>query len=123
MYELDLRFYFNYLSNEPIILSRPVCGHRTTQGGRMKLLVAVVLVVISACAPAQPLLEFRNDLAFDVQIVDAAAARAYRARLKTFATDHRLDADPLLLNRLRRIVDKLKVAATIERADAALIPW
>ena len=89
----------------------------------MKLLVAVVLVGISTCASAQPLLEFRNDLAFDVQIVDAAAARAYRARLETFATDHRLDADPLLLNRLRRIVDKLKVAATIERADAALIPW
>ena len=89
----------------------------------MKLIVAVVLVAISACASAQPLLEFRNDLAFDVQIVDAAAARAYRAQLETFATDHRLDADPLFLNRLRRIVDRLKVAATIERADAAFIPW
>ena len=64
----------------------------------------VVLVLMAACgfADAQRLLEFRNDLVFSPVEVEATAARAFGARLRSLAQSGHLDPDPALKARLLR---------------------
>ena len=85
--------------------------------------LAALLLLAPALAPAQPLLEFRNDLAFTPQEVSALAGRAYGARLHALRMAGRLDADPTLVARLRRLLPPLIAAAAYERPAAAGLAW
>jgi predicted Zn-dependent protease len=68
-------------------------------------------------------LEFRDDLVFSPVEVNAIAARAFGARLRTLALGGRLDPDPELTARLRRIFPRLLRAAAYERPGAARLAW
>jgi len=61
---------------------------------------AALLLISPGLAPAQQLLEFRNDLAFTPAEVGALAARAYGARLRSLRVAGELDPDPALAARL-----------------------
>jgi len=89
----------------------------------MKSLLLAILIAIPGLAGAQSLLEFRKDLAFDAQEVEAQAERAYRSRLRLLAADGRLDADADLLARLRGLMLTLRTVAAIERPEAVGIHW
>ena len=89
----------------------------------MKRLLIAMLIALPGLAGAQGLLDFRHDLAFKAQTVNAVAERAYRARLRAYAADGRLDANPELLVRLHRLLVQLLPAARYERPDAASIAW
>ena len=85
--------------------------------------LAALLLLAPALAPAQPLLEFRNDLAFSPQEVSALAGRAYGARLRALQVAGRLDSDPELASRLQRLLPPLIAAAAYERPAAAGLAW
>src|SRR5262245_47753475 len=90
----------------------------------MKHLIVAMLIAAPGICAAQGLLEFRKDLlAFDANAVEAVAERAYRNRLRIFAADKRLDTNVVLLGRLRRIIERLHLAARFEHPDAASINW
>lgn len=89
----------------------------------MKHLVAAALLAASGLAGAQHLLEFRSDLVFSPSEVDATAARAFGARLRSLAAAGRLDPDPVLKARLQRIFPGLLRAAAYERPAAARLSW
>jgi len=84
---------------------------------------AVVLLAVPWPAGAQRLLEFRNDLAFSATEINATGARAFGARLRSLARSRKLDPDPVLAERLRRIFPRLLRAAFYERPAAANLPW
>lgn len=65
----------------------------------MKWMMVAVLGLMPLAGGAQPLLEFRTDLAFHAGTVDAVAERSYRARLQSLAAAGRLDTDAALLGR------------------------
>jgi len=85
--------------------------------------LAVVLLAISGHAGAQRLLEFPDDLAFSATEVNALAARAFGARLRTLAGSRQLDPDPALGERLKRIFPRLLRAAIYERPAAEGYAW
>jgi predicted Zn-dependent protease len=87
-----------------------------------RLLVALLIAAPSLCG-ARGLIDLRNDFAFDANNVEAVAERAYRARLGTLASDGRLDVDARLLERLRGLIARLKIAAIFERPGAETIVW
>ncbi len=89
----------------------------------MKHLLFAMMIGFPGFAGAQALLDFRNDLAFNPEAVEAVAERAYRLRLRTLSDKGLLDTDPVLLSRLRGIIAKLQPAAQFERPDAAAIRW
>jgi len=89
----------------------------------MKALLATVMVALPGLAWGQGVLEFRHDFAFSAHEVNALAARAYGARLRTLAMAGELDADPALKARLQRIVPRLVRAAVYERPAAARLQW
>lgn len=89
----------------------------------MKRCLVVFLMIVPGLAGAQPLLDFRNDLAFQATTVNAFAAQIYRQRLSKLTADHDLDVDQALLNRIRGIVKRLQPAAEYERPAAARIAW
>lgn len=93
-------------------------------GGRAtKHLLFTILIAVPGLAGGQPLLDFRNDLAFDAVTVEVVAEQAYRKRLRALAADGRLDKNPELLARLQALVLKLQPAIRYERPDAAAIDW
>ena len=67
----------------------------------MKRWLAVFLMIVPGLAGAQPVLDFRNDLAFQATIVNSFAAHIYRERLRKLKADGKLDLDQALLKRLR----------------------
>lgn len=89
----------------------------------MKWIVAAILGLMPGLCGAQPLLEFRTDLAFHAVTVDEVAERSYRARLQSLAADGRLDQDAALLDRLRRLMASLAPAARYEQPAAADMAW
>ena len=89
----------------------------------MKRFLASVLLIAPALAGAQPLLDFRDDLAFSAVEIDALAAQEYAARLSALARSGRLDRDPVAEARLRRILPRLQRAAAYERPSAARFTW
>ena len=97
--------------------------HLTSRGWGLKALLAALLFVLPGLAAAQELLEFRNDLAFSASEVNALAARSFGARLRTLARAGKLDPDPALKLRLRRIMPRLIRAAVYERPAAARLEW
>ena len=76
--------------------------------------MSAFLFSIPVIAGAQPLLDFRNDLAFRPQAVDTFAERAYRERLDELEAAGNLDADRALLDRIHHIVACLRPAAVYE---------
>jgi predicted Zn-dependent protease len=90
---------------------------------RQILGVALLVLVCNRPALAQPLLEFRDDLAFSAAEVDGLAARSFGARLRTLARSGKLDTDAALKERLQSIVPRLIRAAAYERPDAASLQW
>jgi Zn-dependent protease with chaperone function len=89
----------------------------------MKLFLAAALLIAPALALAQSVLDFRDDLAFSASEIDALAAQEYAARLATLARSGRLDRDPVMEERLRRIMKRLNAAAVYERPSAARLAW
>jgi len=89
----------------------------------MKRFFAALLLIAPALAGAQPLLEFRDDLAFSSNEIDALAAQEYAARLGALARSGRLDRDPAMQARLRGILARLHSAATYERPSVAGLAW
>ena len=89
----------------------------------MKACLAAILTIVSAAAGGQPVLDFRNDLAFQATTVNAFAAQVYRQRLDKLKAEHDLDVNQALLNRVRGIVERLLPAAVYERPTAAKIAW
>lgn len=89
----------------------------------MKHLLFAMLIVVPGLVPAQGLLDFRNDLAFDAGAVEAVAERVYRERLDAFAAKGQLDVDAELLARLRKTLERLQPAARLERPASAAIRW
>jgi predicted Zn-dependent protease len=89
----------------------------------MKHLLFALALTAPGLAGAQPLLEFREDLAFSPAEVAAQGVRAYGARLQTLRMAGKLDPDPGLKARLQRIVPRLLRAADYERPAAARLPW
>ena len=89
----------------------------------MRSALAALLLALPLGAAAQPVLEFRHDLAFSAAEVDADAARAYGARLRTLAGVDELDADPALKARLRYILPRLLEAAAYEKPSSARLAW
>jgi Zn-dependent protease with chaperone function len=89
----------------------------------MKHLLVLLLIAVPGLAPAQGLLDFRRDLAFEAGAIEAIAERAYRARLQTLAAADQLDTDTALLRRLRDLLARLQPAARRERPEAAAMAW
>ncbi len=88
-----------------------------------KRLLAAVLAVLPGIAVAQRVLDFPQDLAFKPAEVNAYAAAAFGARLKTLAAAARLDTDRALKVRLQRIFPRIARAAAYEQPAAAAIVW
>jgi predicted Zn-dependent protease len=86
-------------------------------------MIVAVLGLMPLAGGAQPLLEFRTDLAFHAGTVDEVAERGYRERLKSLAAAGRLDTDTALLDRLNRLLASLVAAARYELPAAADIAW
>ncbi len=89
----------------------------------MKRWLMILLISVPGLAGAQPVLSFRNDLAFQATTVNAFAAQVYRNRIHHLAADGKLDRDPVLLKRLRRLIERLRPAVEYERPAAAHIAW
>jgi len=89
----------------------------------MKHGLAVILMILAALAAARPVLDFRNDLAFQSATVNRFAAQVYDKRLARLEGEHRLDRDPALLKRLRGLLARLLPAADYERPGAAKLAW
>jgi Zn-dependent protease with chaperone function len=89
----------------------------------MKRVLAALLLIAPALAGAQPLLDFRDDLAFSANEIDALAAREYAARLSALARSGQLDRDPAAKARLGRILARLYASAVYERPSAARLAW
>jgi predicted Zn-dependent protease len=84
--------------------------------------MVILSLAVPVVAGAQPLLEFRNDLAFQAATVDTFAARVYRERLAHLAASD-LDTDRALLKRVRGLVERLRPAAAYERPAVARLAW
>src|SRR5262245_12729903 len=89
----------------------------------MKRLLAAVLLIAPALASAQPLLDFRDDLAFSASEIDAQAAQEFGVRLRALARAGQLDRDRALELRLHRIIGRLRDAAVYERPSSARLAW
>ena len=89
----------------------------------MRRWLAVFLTIVPALTVAQPLLEFRNDLAFQASTVDTFAAHVYHDRIQRLAAAGRLDGDHALLRRIRDLIARLRPAAEYERPSAKRIAW
>lgn len=86
-------------------------------------LTLVVFFLVPVFAGAQPILEFRNDLAFQSTDVNSFAARTYHKRIQQLAAANKLDRNPALLQRLHRLIDRLLPSAEYERPSAAKLHW
>ena len=89
----------------------------------MTRVLAAALLIAPALAGAQPVLEFRDDLAFSASEINALAAQEFAARLRELARAGQLDRDPETGSRLHRILRRLQDAAAYERPSAALLAW
>lgn len=83
----------------------------------------VLLLFLPVPGGAQPLLDFRNDLAFKTEVVEGVAGRIYTQKLRLLEADGKLDNDIDLLERLNDILGQLRVAAEYELPAAAAIRW
>ena len=86
-------------------------------------LTMVVVFLVPSLTGAQPILEFRNDLAFQSTDVNSFAAQTYRKRLQQLAAANKLDRNPSLLKRLHTLIDRLLPSAEYERPSAAKLAW
>jgi predicted Zn-dependent protease len=86
-------------------------------------LLLLCLILVSAPAGAQPLIDVRKDLAFGVEAVESVAARAYARRLQQLADKGLLDRDAVLLGRLQVILERLRTAAEYELPESDAIRW
>lgn len=86
-------------------------------------LVIIILFWIPGLIGAQPLLEFRNDLAFQASTVNAFAAHTYHERIRRFAAAGNLDRDRHFLKRIRSLIQRLRPAVEYERPAAKRIAW
>jgi predicted Zn-dependent protease len=80
-------------------------------------------LIVPGLAVAQPVLDFRNDLAFQATAVNAFAAQVYRQRLGKLIANDKLNRNEALLERVRSLVERLRPAAEYERPAAAKIAW
>jgi len=89
----------------------------------MKHFLAALLLVSPGLAGGQPVLDFRDDLAFSSVEIDTLAVREYAERLHALARSGQLDRNPATQARLRRILARLQGAAAYERPSSAAIRW
>ncbi len=86
-------------------------------------ILATLASVASGAAAGAPLLDFRDDLAFRPESVDAFAGRVYEERLSALRADDRLDRDAALLRKLAALLVRLRMAAEAERPGSAALSW
>jgi len=89
----------------------------------MKHWLTAFLMIAPGLAGAQPILDFRNDLAFQATTVNAFAAQVYRQRLNKLIAAGKLNREQALLERVRSLVERLRPAAEYERPAATKIAW
>jgi predicted Zn-dependent protease len=92
----------------------------------MRAFLAILLVVASGAATAQPVLDLPNgadDLAFRREAVEAFAERAYRHRIDELRSAGKLDRDPALIARLDGFMKRIAPAAVVEQPAASVIAW
>jgi len=89
----------------------------------MKRFLAALVLVLPGLAGGQPVLDFRDDLAFNATEIDSLAGQEFAARLRALAQAGQLDRDPVTLARLRRVLVRLEGAAAYERPSSAAIKW
>jgi Zn-dependent protease with chaperone function len=89
----------------------------------MKRWLVTLLLSVPGLTGAQPLLDFRNDLAFQATTVNAFAAQVYHERIQRLAAAGKLDVDRTLLKRIRGLIARLRPAAEYERPASARIAW
>ena len=89
----------------------------------MKRFLAAWLLVSPGLSGGQPVLDFRDDLAFSSVEIDTFAVREYAERLRALARSGQLDRNPPTQARLRRILVPLQGAAAYERPSSARIKW
>lgn len=83
----------------------------------------VLLLFLPVPGGAQPLLDFRNDLAFKAEVVEGVAGKAYARRTHLLEAEGKLDIDAALLERLHGILNQLRAAAEYELPASAAIRW
>lgn len=83
----------------------------------------VLLLFLPLPGGAQPLLDFRNDLAFKAEIVEGEAGKIYARRLSLLDAEGKLDTDRNLLERLHGILNQLRAAAEYEQPASTAIHW
>lgn len=83
----------------------------------------VLLLFLPVPGGAQPLLDFRNDLAFKAEVVDGVAGQAYAKRTRLLEAEGKLDIDADLLERLHGVLNRLRTAAEYEMPASAAIRW
>jgi predicted Zn-dependent protease len=86
---------------------------------------SLALLALFACglARAGPLLDFREDLAFQAQAVDRFAANAYDKRLRALLASGRLDGNAPLDARLQAALQRIVGVAEEEKPGAARLAW
>lgn len=89
----------------------------------MKHWITVVILLVPVLVGAEPILEFRNDLAFQATSVNSFATQAYRKRLQKLSVANELDRNPALLQRLHTLINRLLPAAEYERPSASKLGW
>lgn len=95
---------------------------RRRRGGR--LLLALLLVLEQAAAgPNVPVNGRPQRMIFASAPVQAIAAAAYDQQLDHLASQNLLDRDPALLERVRRIADRIIIQAVALKPEAAQWPW
>jgi predicted Zn-dependent protease len=96
------------------------------RGVDMKRLIAALLLVPAALASnlaaGQALLDLGTDFDYSRAVVEAAAERAYRARVTDLASKGNLDADGALLTRLRALTGRLATATAVVSPDRT-VDW
>jgi predicted Zn-dependent protease len=85
--------------------------------------LVTLLLAAPGCAGAQQLLDFRDDLAFQAEVVEAVAERAYRERIQRLEADGKLDRDREFLERVRRASARLRPVAKRERPTSEALSW
>ncbi len=102
----------------------PISAHIIRSVVRLAIcLFAGVLTILPGLAAGQRILDFPQGLAFKPAEINAYAAGAYGARLRTLAAAARLDTDRALKARLQSIFPRIARAAAYEQPAAASIVW
>jgi len=89
----------------------------------MKFWLAIFVTIVPAVSGAQPVLDFRNDLAFRATTINSFAEHIYHERIRKLRTEGKLDQDQALFKRMRSLVDHVRLSTEYERPAATMLSW